>query len=257
MSGTILITGAARRVGRFLARGLAAQGYRIAAHYRGSEEEARSLRRDIIADGGRCEIFKADLAIESEVANLVPAVAERLGPPDILINNASLFEKDSHFQSDRELWDRQMAVNLRAPFVLSRDFERHLPKDRHGLIVHMIDQRVLKPNPLFASYTLSKSALLTLTRTAAQAFAPRIRVNAIGPGPVMASHHQSDATFEAECAALPLGRGPSLQEILDGIRYLIATPSLTGQMLALDGGQHLAWKTADMAFGGGERDGRQ
>lgn len=258
MSETILITGAARRLGRHLALGLAADGHRIAIHYHRSHEDAARLLDDVEAIGGEAALFAADLADEAATAALVPKIAEQMGPPDLLINNASTFEKDSYLSSTRAQWDRHMDVNLRAPFLLSQQFARALPDQRNGLIIHMIDHRVWKPNPLFASYTLSKAALWALTRTMAQAFAPRIRVNAIGPGPVLPSLHQSEQDFAAEAGAVLLGKGPSLEEILDAVRFLMRTPSITGQMLALDGGQHLAWRTDDTGFGGGEdRDGRK
>ena len=164
-----------------------------------------------------------------------------MGPLGCLVNNASAFERDSAEDASRESWDLHLEANLRAPFLLSQGFARALPAERGGLIVNLLDQRVWNLTPHFISYTLSKSGLWTLTQTLALALAPRIRVNAIGPGPCLPSPRQSDAEFARQCALMPLGRGTTPEEIVSALRFLLAVPSITGQMIALDGGQHLGW----------------
>jgi NAD(P)-dependent dehydrogenase (short-subunit alcohol dehydrogenase family) len=237
----VLITGAARRVGRGIAADLARHGWGVAVHYGHSEGEAQELVDQLRAEGARALAVQADLARENEVAALVDRAAQGLGPLTCLVNNASVFEDDSALEATRASWDRHMEINLRAPFVLTQGFARQLPQGADGNVVNIVDERVWNLTPHFVSYTLSKSALWTLTRTLALALAPSVRVNAIGPGPVLPSHYQSQASFERLCAAMPLRRGTSPAEIASAIRFLVAAPSMTGQMIALDGGQHLGW----------------
>ena len=239
-----LVTGAAKRIGRAIALGLAADGWAVALHYRGAEAEALGLVEEIEADGGRAVALKADLAIESESAALIGRATDALGPLGCLVNNASAFELDEVETATRESWDRHLEPNLRAPFVLSQDFARRLPAETCGAIVNLLDQRVWNLTPHFVSYTLSKAGLWTLTQTLALALASRIRVNAIGPGPCLPSARQSEAEFARQCAMMPLGRGTSPEEIVAALRFLLAVPSITGQMIALDGGQHLGWAQA-------------
>lgn len=243
---TVLITGAARRIGRALALDLAAHGWQVAVHYHGSAEAAAATVASIEHAGGRAFALAADLTDETQTASLLArAAATAGGPVTALINNASVFEQDHWHDASRQGWDLHMAVNLRAPFVLSQALAQSLPAELDGAIINIIDQRVWRLRPDFMTYTLSKSGLWTLTQTLAQALAPRIRVNAIGPGPVLRSIHQSAQDFAAEAAAVPLRHGPSLTEIGDAARFILAATSMTGQMIALDGGQHLAWTTAD------------
>lgn len=239
--GNVLITGAAKRVGRGIATDLARHGWGVAVHYGNSADEAQKLVDQLQAAGGRAFAVQADLACEHEVASLVDRAAQGLGPLICLVNNASIFEDDSALGATRASWDRHMEINLRAPFVLTQGFARQLPQGEVGNVVNIIDERVWNLTPHFLSYTLSKSAFWTLTQTLALALAPSIRVNAIGPGPVLPSHYQSQASFERLCAAMPLRRGTSPTEIASAIRFLVASPSMTGQMIALDGGQHLGW----------------
>jgi NAD(P)-dependent dehydrogenase (short-subunit alcohol dehydrogenase family) len=164
-----------------------------------------------------------------------------LGPLGCLVNNASVFENDTAATADRASWDAHIEVNLRAPFVLMQGFAAQLPETASGAIVNLLDQRVWSLTPYFVSYTVSKAALWTLTQTMALALAPRIRVNGIGPGPTLPSPRQSAAQFERQCAALPLRRGTTPDEIAAAIRFILAAPAMTGQMIALDGGQHLGW----------------
>jgi NAD(P)-dependent dehydrogenase (short-subunit alcohol dehydrogenase family) len=236
--GTALITGAARRIGRAIALDLGRRGWAVAVHYKSSAADAHALVREIAEANGRAEALQADLANEDECRALVRGAAAALGPLDLLVNNASVFENDGIKSATRAGWDAHMETNLRAPFVLAQEFAR---QERPGNIVNMTDERVWNLTPYFMTYTLSKSALWTLTQTLALALAPRIRVNAIGPGPVLPSARQSEAQFARQISLLPLKRGPSPEEICDAVRFILAAPSMTGQMIALDGGQHLGW----------------
>jgi len=251
MSEVVLVTGAAQRLGRAIALGLAADGHVVAVHYNRSRAPAEETVAQIRGSGGKAEAVPADLRDETQLGSLVAAVGERFGAITLLVNNASVFEHDEALTADRESWERHMQINLRAPLVLAQHMARALPSGGRGSIVNIVDHRVWKLNPLFFSYTLSKSALWTMTRTLAQALAPRIRVNAIGPGPTLPNAHQDAEAFARERTALPLERGPEPGEIVDGVRFLLASPSLTGQMIALDGGQHLAWQTPDLVSDGG------
>lgn len=242
-----LVTGAARRLGRAMALELARQGRDVAIHYSNSRSEAEAVAEEARALGVNAVTLAADLAREDQTASLLPRAAEALGPIGVLVNNASTFERDEALTASRESWDLHMEVNLRAPFVLSQCFARALPPEAGGVIVNMIDQRVWNLTPHFTTYTLSKAGLWTLTRTLALALAPRIRVVAIGPGPALPSRRQSPEAFAAQCAATPLGRGTDADEIAATLRYLLSAPSITGQMIALDGGQHLEWAPGDHA----------
>ena len=242
MPRAALVTGAAARIGRAVAEALAQDGWAVAVHHRESATAAADVVAGIESGGGRAVALGADLAEESEVETLVARAMEALGPLGCLVNNASLFDYDDIESADRASWERHMAVNLRAPFVLTQGFAAALPEAAEGCIVNLIDQRVWSLTPYFMSYTLSKAGLWTLTQTAALALAPRIRVNGIGPGPVLPSVRQSARHFAAQCAATPLKRGAAPAEIADGIRFILAARALTGQMIALDGGQHLGWE---------------
>jgi NAD(P)-dependent dehydrogenase (short-subunit alcohol dehydrogenase family) len=246
MRGAALITGAARRIGRTLALEAASLGYDIAIHHRDAQDDAARLAEAIAALGRRATILTADLSDEAKVAGLVPQATAALGPLTLLVNNASLFEDDRIETLTAASWDAHLSVNLRAPVALMQAFAAALPADREGLVVNILDQRVTRPNPQFFSYTLSKTALHTATVMAAQALAPRIRVNGIGPGPTLASVHQTTEEFAAEAAATPLGRSVDPKEIAGALRYLVDARAVTGQMIAVDAGQHIAWRTADI-----------
>jgi NAD(P)-dependent dehydrogenase (short-subunit alcohol dehydrogenase family) len=237
----VLVTGAAQRIGRAIALGLAADGWAVAVHYRASRAPAEALVGEIKDAGGQAVALAADLADETAVAALVPRAAAALGPLGCLVNNASAFENDTVTTADRASWNAHVEVNLRAPFVLMQRFAAQLPEEASGAIINMLDQRVWSLTPYFVSYTVSKAALWTLTQTMALALAPRIRVNGIGPGPTLPSPRQSAAQFERQCASLPLRRGVSPDEITQAVRFILAAPAFTGQMIALDGGQHLGW----------------
>ena len=244
--GIALVTGGARRIGRAIVEDLAKNGFAVAIHCRNSVDVAEELANDIRSQGGRAAVVTADLA-DLDAARALPAkAAAALGPLTLLVNNASIFEADGIGSLDAERFLRQTAVNLAAPVFLADAFAAQLPGDREGLVVNMVDQRAWKTTPHFLSYQLSKSGLLTATRTLAQALAPRIRVNAIGPGPTLPSPRQDPAEFRKQAEAVLLRHGPDLCEFGRTIRYLYETRSITGQMIALDGGQHLAWETPDV-----------
>ena len=238
---TALVTGAAKRIGECLALDLAAQGFAVVVHYHQSEVEAQAVVAAIRRGGGRAEAIQADVGIESQVLTLADAAARAFGPIGLLVNNASIFERDEALTATRESWDAHMEINLRAPFVLTQAIAAALPKAADGLVVNLLDQRIWALTPHFTSYTVSKVGLWALTQTLALALAPRIRVNAIGPGPTLPSPRQDPAQFKRQFESMPLGHGTSPDEIAAALRFLIAAPSMTGQMIALDGGQHLGW----------------
>ena len=242
-----LVTGGAKRLGRAIALALAEAGFDLAIHYAASAEDAAGTVAEITRRGRRAIALQADLAREEEVMRLLPAAQAALGPIGVLVNNASAFERDEWHDATRESWDRHLEPNLRAPFVLAQAMAKALPAEAEGAIVNMLDQRVWSLTPHFVSYTVSKAGLWTLTQTLALALAPRIRVNAIGPGPALPSPRQSAAQFARQCASVPLRRGTSPEEVARGVLMLLALPSMTGQMIALDGGQHLQWAPAGSA----------
>lgn len=243
---TALVTGGARRIGRAIVEDLAAHGFAVAIHCNRSRIEADALAAKIIAGGGRAAVVAADLTDMDAVDDLVGQAQAALGPIPLLVNNASLFEDDSARDFDWRAWDRHFAVHVKAPALLAQNFARALPAGQEGLIVNMIDQRVWRPTPRYFSYALSKSTLWTATQMMAQALGPSIRVNAIGPGPTLKNARQDDSDFAAQVDGLVLKRGPELPEFGATIRYLWEARSVTGQMIALDGGQHLAWQTPDV-----------
>lgn len=243
--GTVLITGAGARVGAHMARGLAQDGWHVCIHYLRSETKAQNLADEIKAQGGSASIVKANLSVPQEVNTLV----ERCGRPlQALINNASTFAPDRADNFTTASWDYHRAVNLDAPLRLSADFAAQA--EAGGCIINMIDQRVLKPNPQFFTYSLAKAGLYWATKTMAQSFAPDIRVNGVGPGPTLENTEQAEGEFSAEAKATLLGKGSPPDTILHAVRYLLSAEAVTGQMIAVDGGQHLVWQTPDLAFGG-------
>ena len=242
----VLVTGAARRIGRAIALALAEAGYAVVIHANRAFAEADRLHGEIARKGGKAAVVRADLADHAQVAALVPSAVAAVGPLTLLVNNAAMFEPDEIGKLDRALWDRQFAVDLRAPVFLAEAFAAQAPAGADASIVNVLDQRVLKPTPQFLSYALAKSALHTATHMLAQALAPNVRVNAVAPGPTFASSRQQAGDFSAQAAALPLGRGPSAEEIAAAVVFLSQARSITGQTLAIDGGQHIAWRTADV-----------
>jgi NAD(P)-dependent dehydrogenase (short-subunit alcohol dehydrogenase family) len=239
-----LVTGGAKRLGRAITLGLAEAGFDLAIHYGGSAAEAEETAAAIRRLGRRAVTLRADLGREAEVTALLPAAMAALGPIGVLVNNASAFERDEWHDATRESWDRHLEPNLRAPFVLAQAFARALPAAAEGLVLNMLDQRVWSLTPHFISYSLSKAGLWALTQQLALALAPRIRVNAIGPGPALPSPRQTPAQFARQCASVPLRRGSGPEEVARAALAILALPPLNGQMIALDGGQHLQWSPA-------------
>ena len=239
----VLITGAARRIGAAIARDLAGAGWTVAVHHHRSAADAQTLIGEIEAAGGRARAFAADLLSEAETAALVGRVVDTLGPLYCLVNNASLFERDEALTATRDSWERHMQINLRAPFLLTQAFARQVP-DAGGAVINLLDQRIWNLTPHFTSYTVSKVGLWTLTQTLAMALAPKVRVNAVGPGPTLPSIRQSVEQFTRQWSAVPLARPTAPQEIAATVRFLLDAPSVTGQMIAVDGGQHLGWTVA-------------
>ena len=236
-----LVTGANGRVGATIARALGRAGYAVIIHHRSGDDEARQVRAAIRAENGQAAVLKADLSNRRQRAGLIAKAAAVFGPLTLLVNNASSFEPDSARDVDEAVWDSHFAIHAEAPIFLARDFAAQLPEGVDGNIVNIIDERVLHPSPAYFSYTLSKSVLLTATTTLAQSLAPNIRVNAIGPGPVLPHARQSQAEFDRAVAALPLARHAGPEAIANGVLMLLNSPSMTGQMIALDGGQHLEY----------------
>ncbi|CAN7404065.1 SDR family oxidoreductase [Phenylobacterium sp. LjRoot225] len=239
--GAALVTGGARRIGRALAQACAAAGFDVAIHVRNPDDDADAAAGEVRSAGRKATILSCDLRKESALVALVGEAETELGPITLLVNCASVFEEDAFETLNRASWDLHMETNLRAPLVLSQAFARRLPADREGLIVNILDQRVWRPTPEFFSYSLSKAALWDATRMMAQALAPRVRVNGIGPGPTLQSIHQDAQDFADEAAATPMRRPVAPGEIAAALRYLIDAPSVTGQMIAVDSGQHLGW----------------
>ena len=242
-----LVTGGARRLGGAIVSALADAGFDVAIHCHQSGAEAEALAAQIRAQGRRATVLQADLGDEAAVQSLLPAATAALGPLGVLVNNASTFERDEWNDATRESWDAHMEPNLRAPFVLTQAMARALPETASGAVVNLLDQRVWSLTPHFISYTVSKAALWALTQQMALALAPRIRVNAIGPGPALPSPRQTAEQFARQCASVPLRCGTSPAEVAGAVLAILALPSMTGQMVALDGGQHLQWQS-----GGGD-----
>ncbi|ODT85992.1 SDR family oxidoreductase [Phenylobacterium sp. SCN 70-31] len=238
--GAALITGAARRIGRVLAATAARAGYDVALHVRAVDDDAEAAAGEVRGHGRKAALLTCDLRKESATVALVGEAEAELGPVTLLVNSASVFENDAFADMNRASWDLHLETNLRAPLVLAQAFARRLPTDRDGLIVNILDQRVWRPGPDFFTYTLSKSALWAATQMLARDLAPRIRVNGIGPGPVLASIHQDAAAFAAEAASTPLGRPVPPEDIGAALAYLIDARAVTGQMIAVDSGQHLS-----------------
>lgn len=252
---TALVTGAGKRLGKAMALYLASRGHDVAVHYATSASEAADVVNQIRAMGRQAVALQADLLDEAAVDRLVPEAVAELGPLTVLINNASIFEYDRIQTATRESWDRHIGSNLRAPYVLTQAFARQCPKaepDEHGepmargLVINMLDQRIHKLTPEFSTYTIAKMGLWALTQTAAQGLAPDIRVNGIGPGPTLRGGRQSEDHFQRQRGATLLGRGANPADIVAALGFFLDSPSVTGQMIAVDGGQHLAWKTPDV-----------
>lgn len=246
MTKTVLVTGAAKRLGRAIALDLAGAGWNVAVHYFGSSADAEIVAAEIRARGVKCATFAANFAREEETAKLIPAATKALGPLTALINSASLFENDDWQSATRKTWDDHIETNLRAPLLLSQMFAKQLPESEEGNIINIVDQRVLKPTPQFLSYSVSKAGLYWLTTTLAQGMGPRVRVNAVGPGPTLKNPRQSEEDFSRQRDATILKHGADPTDICHAVRYLLEAKAVTGQMLVVDGGQHLIWQTPDV-----------
>lgn len=244
-----LVTGGARRIGRAIALTLAGAGYAVAIHAHRSLKAAGALRDDIARNGGGAAVVTADLADHDAVLGVVPAAVAAVGPLSLLVNNASEFEPDDIADLDRGRFDRHIAINLRAPLFLAQAFAAQAPAG--GSIVNVLDQRVYRPNPRFFSYGLAKCGLHVATTTLAQALAPHLRVNAVAPGPTLPNVWQDDAAFARRTAAMPLRHGPTPQEVADAVLFLARAKSITGETVAVDGGQHIVWQATP---GAGDED---
>lgn len=243
---TALVTGGSRRIGSAIVEDLAAHGFAVAIHCNRSRDDADSLAAELTRSGARVAVVQADLTDTAETEALVAKAVAQLGPLGLLVNNASIFANDTVETFDPEVSARHFAIHVTAPVLLTKRFAASLPSGSEGLVVNIVDQRVWRLTPRLFSYTLSKAALWTATQTMAQALAPAVRVNAVGPGPTLASERQQPGDFEAQVDGVILKRGPELSEFGAAIRYLWHARSVTGQMIALDGGQHLAWQTPDV-----------
>ena len=256
MNASALITGAATRIGKEMALGLAEQGINIVVHFMSSEKEAKQVADKARKFGVQAVVIQANLLNDVEVKGLISESASLIGAPlNILINNASIFEYDNIETVSVDSWERHMGSNLKAPLFLMQAFSKQVPEGpldqngeyiSQGNIVNIVDQRVLKKTPEFLTYSLAKMGLWSLTQTAAQALAPKIRVNAIGPGPTLKGHRQKEDHFKKQRKNTILRRGSAPDEILEALKFILNCPSLTGQLICIDGGQHLAWKTADI-----------
>ena len=241
MAKTALVTGAGNRIGKAIARALGAAGWNVAIHYHKSRESAENLVGEISRCGSGAVAIQADLSNQGQLEAILPKINSSLGVVDCLINNAAVFEKDELDTLDYASWESHMAVNLTAPLFLAQAMALGLANKGKGNIINIVDQRVWNLTPHFVSYTLSKAGLWTMTRTLALALAPRIRVNAVGPGPTLPSKRQTRADFESQWQAVPLQRPTAVEEIGEAILYILGASAMTGQMVALDGGQHLGW----------------
>lgn len=242
-----LVTGGGKRLGRMIALTLAQAGFDVAIHCNNSRTDADATARDIEATGRRATVLQADLAREHAVQPLITQATNALGPLGVLVNNASTFERDDWHDATRQSWDRHIEPNLRAPFVLIQNFAAALPRGREGVVINMIDMRVWSITPHFVSYTVSKFGLWALTQSMALALAPRIRVNGIGPGPALPNTRQTPEQFARQAESVPLRRGPVIEEVGRATLAILGMPSMTGQMIALDGGQHLQWSPSPAA----------
>ncbi|MEM7120371.1 MAG: SDR family oxidoreductase [Pseudomonadota bacterium] len=239
--GAALVTGAGKRIGHAIARDLAAHGWSVALHYSTSAEGAEELIAQITAEGGKAVALQADFADPDAVDGLVPRAAEAIGPLTLLVNSAAVFDRDEIGTIGHETWQRNIDINLRAPTFLAQAFANQRPAGAKANIINILDQRVLSPTPFFTSYTASKMGLHGMTQAWALSLAPDIRVNAIGPGFTLPSVNQTDEQFAESERLQPLQRGTTPQEIADAVRFIVGAPAMTGQIIVLDGGQHLAW----------------
>ena len=235
----VLVTGGGKRIGSSICKYLAEKGWRVIIHYNNSKFSAEKTLNEILEKNGKANIIKADLSSPNQIKKLIPNINDRFGNLSMLINNASLFEKDDIKSLSPELFDKHINVNTRAPLFLSKAFKEQYKKRKNGIIINFLDQSVLTLRPDFTSYSVSKNGLWYLTKSLAQALSPNIRVCAIGPGPTLQGKRQTKKDFETQKKSTLLGIGPDLMEINNAIKFIIENDSFTGQMIVLDGGEHL------------------
>jgi NAD(P)-dependent dehydrogenase (short-subunit alcohol dehydrogenase family) len=240
MKKTILITGGSQRIGRSIALFLKDSNYNFIIHYNKSSKAARELKNIINGHGRDCEIVKTDLSKISDVKNIIKISKKFFGPINAIVNNASLFINDNIENLNDKLWYDHMNINLYAPLIISKEFNKQLPKKSLGHIINILDQNVVNPDTSFFSYSISKSALLSATTIMAKSFAPNIRVNAIGPGPTLKNIHQSKKHFDQSIKNTLLKIGSPPEEIAKTVKFLLESKSITGQFIAVDGGEHLS-----------------
>ncbi|MFY0692922.1 MAG: SDR family oxidoreductase [Paracoccaceae bacterium] len=256
ISGKALVTGANDRLGRAMALHLADKGFDVAVHYATSRAQAEEVVAEIRSKGCQAAALQADLLDLDQAETLVDRAVDALGGQlTVLINNASIFEYDTLASATRESWHRHIGSNLHAPFVLTQAFAAQAPEAgldarsepiARAAVINMIDQRVRKLTPEFMTYTIAKMGLWAFTQTAAQALAPAVRVNAIGPGPTLQGGRQSDSHFARQRANTISGRGSNPEDITAALEFILNSPAFTGQLLCIDAGQHLGWQTPDV-----------
>lgn len=247
--GVAIVTGGSKRIGKSIVKKLSFLGWKVIIHYNSNKNDALSLQKEIQKKGGAASIIKANLNSSKATEELISKSEKKFGKLTLLVNNASIFENDSVHSLTIDTWDIHNNVNTKAPLLLSQSFAKLLPKKEPGVIINIIDQRVFSPRPDFISYSSSKNSLFWLTKVLAQALSPKIRVCAIGPGPTLKGARQTDNDFKNQSQSVPLGNGSSLEDISQAIEFILNASSFTGQMITLDGGEHLDWiKPEDRNF---------
>ena len=243
---TILITGGAKRIGKSIAEELGYENNRILIHYNNSDLDAKKLQNDLKNKKIESFIYRANLSIQDDILNMLEKITKDVGQDlDTIINCASVFENDSAKNIEVENFSKHVNINLLAPILLSKHLCKTHRKDKDNNIINIIDQRVMRLNPSYFSYSVSKFGLWGVTQMMAQEYSPSIRVNAIAPGPILANHDQTTEMFDTEANNTPLQRQPGIKDISNAIKFLLSTESVTGQIIAIDSGQHLSWKTPD------------
>lgn len=243
-----LVTGAGKRIGRAFAMALASDGWFVFVHHNASAADAKQTVADIVASGGKAKAVRADLTSAKQTEALIEKCKAKDVALTCLVNSASLFAFDAAPHAGTELFDKHMAVNLRAPMLLAQALARQLPDGETGVIVNILDQKLWNLNPDFLTYSLSKIGLQGLTTLLAQAFAPRLRVGGIAPGLTLRSGKQTDERFRQQHTANPLGVGVEPEDLVRALRFILATPSFTGDTLIVDSGEHLTGRPRDIAF---------
>tara|TARA_X000000368_G_scaffold257221_1_gene203300 strand:+ start:728 stop:1510 length:783 start_codon:yes stop_codon:yes gene_type:complete len=247
--GVAIVTGGSKRIGKSIVKKLSFLGWKVIIHYNSNKNDALSLQKEIQKKGGAASIIKANLNSSKATEELISKSEKKFGKLTLLVNNASIFENDSVHSLTIDTWDIHNNVNTKAPLLLSQSFAKLLPKKEPGVIINIIDQRVFSPRPDFISYSSSKNSLFWLTKVLAQALSPKIRVCAIGPGPTLKGARQTDNDFKNQSQSVPLGNGSSPEDISQAIEFILNASSFTGQMITLDGGEHLDWiKPEDRNF---------